>query len=102
MAVRRTESRIPRGFSLENASMLGQAAISNDQCYALVSTLISPIRLGAARHSVDLEFVVFVDSANKSSVKEYIRGLSLYYIKILTKAFCVNHNPRIKKGCFAV
>lgn len=63
MAVRNTEKRIPGGF--DKASDLGQAVVSNDQNYALVSYLVAPLRQGVSdnyRIHIKNTYVVFVDT----------------------------------------
>ena len=70
MTVRKTESRIPAGFTADD---LGQACIfdSGGQRYALISTLVEPIAVGPHRPSVELEYVVFVETETGASAVDY-------------------------------
>ncbi|MCD4650322.1 MAG: hypothetical protein K8S56_00825 [Candidatus Cloacimonetes bacterium] len=63
MAVRKTESRIPGGFTLENAQKLGYAVADKDENekYILVSYLDEIIRFDESRENVVCKYVLFVN-----------------------------------------
>ncbi len=66
MPVRNTESRIPNGFTLENAKKLGEAVLSSN--YALISYLESPLRYGVKEDFVKHIKNTYVVFVNKSAV----------------------------------
>ena len=63
MAVRKTESIIPGGFTLENAQKLGYAVAekAKDEKYILVSYLDANIRFDESRQNVVCKYVLFVN-----------------------------------------
>lgn len=80
MAVRKSESRVPGGFS--KAGDLGQAFVTDDKNYALISHLSSPLRQGLQgsyfKHLKNT-YVVFVDVDNVSSEPaNYIWNIKFY------------------------
>jgi N-acetylmuramoyl-L-alanine amidase len=71
MAVRRTESRVPGGFTQENLDKLGEAKLSNDGNYALVSYLTSPLRADPTLLKLRNRYVVFVNTEDVAVPDDY-------------------------------
>ena len=77
MPVRNIETRIPGGYSLENAQKLGEAVVfeeNNEVKYVLISHLSSPLRIGAIGSNEEERF----------RNKDYIRNI--YNVFVNTKA----------------
>ena len=61
---RLTESRLPEGISPDD---LGQAVVSEDEKYALISTLTTPIRVGEGV-SCTVDYYVFINEPDQNQL----------------------------------